>query len=218
MYLGAVQKQSSIYHVEQMHSENPAFLHFRSRFEKSLNEILSRIDSPVQLQNAQGLSVPADAFVCCNHPCSWQSANKFMHQITEHQFIKATFESLADWWAHTDLLRCNPLFWKGKGWFDCVFIDAGSQPYFAKLLFFFTYQVKASEDAVIPSGEAEVTIPMALIQLFKKITPARKRTKILACIACKKHHQQKLFLSLLGHSYMVHILFQRTSQKNSHWL
>ncbi|KAF8225486.1 hypothetical protein L208DRAFT_1091920, partial [Tricholoma matsutake] len=71
--------------------------------------------------------------------------------------IKATFESLVDWRAHTNLLRCNPSFWKGKGRFDCVFIDTGSQPYFAKLLFVFTYQVKASEDAVIPSGEAEIT-------------------------------------------------------------
>jgi hypothetical protein len=39
--------------------------------------------------------------------------------------------------------------------------------------------VKASEDAVIPSGEAEVTIPMALIQPFKKITPAWKKDKDL---------------------------------------
>lgn len=102
-----------------------------------------------------------------------------MHQITEHRFIKATFESLVDWRAHTDFLQCNPSFWKGKGRFDCVFIDTGSQPYFAKLLFVFTYQVKASEDAVIPSGEAEVTIPMALIQPFKEITLAQKKDKDL---------------------------------------
>jgi len=87
-----------------------------------------------------------------------------------------------------------------------------------KLLFVFTYQVKASEDAVIPSGEAEVTIPMALIQLFKKITPARKKDKDLGLHRLQETPRQKLFLSLLGHSYVVHILFQRTSQKNSHWL
>lgn len=97
-----------------------------------------------------------------------------MHQITEHQFIKATFESLVDWWAHTDFLQYNPTFWKGKGRFDCVFIETGSWPYFAKLLFVFTYLVKASEDVVIPSGEAEVTIPMALIQPFKELTPWKK--------------------------------------------
>lgn len=90
-----------------------------------------------------------------------------------------SYESLVDWRLHTDLLRCNPLYWKGKGRFDCVFIDTGSQPYFARLLFVFTYRVKASEDIIIPSGQTEVAIPIALIQPFKEITTLRKKDKDL---------------------------------------
>lgn len=65
VYLGATQKRCSINDVEHAHSDNPAFQQFRSRFERSLKEILSRDDSPVQVQTAQGLSIMDDDFVSC---------------------------------------------------------------------------------------------------------------------------------------------------------
>jgi hypothetical protein len=97
----------------------------------------------------------------------------------EHRFLKASYVSLVDWQGHTDLLRCNPSYWKGKGRFDCVFIDTGSRPYFARLLFVFTYRVKASEDIIIPDNQTEVTIPMALVQPFTEIRTLRKQDKDL---------------------------------------
>ena len=60
MYLGATQKRCSINDVEHAHADDPAFKQFRSRFERSLKEILSRDGSPVQVQTAQGLSVMDD--------------------------------------------------------------------------------------------------------------------------------------------------------------
>jgi hypothetical protein len=71
------------------------------------------------------------------------------------------------------------LYWKGKGRFDCVFIDTGSRPYFARLLFVFTYQVKASKDIIMPNSQTEVTIPVALVQPFTEITTLRKQDKDL---------------------------------------
>lgn len=65
VYLGATQKRCSINDVEHAHTNDSAFQHFRSRFEKSLKEILSRDDSPVKVQIAQGLSIMADDFVSC---------------------------------------------------------------------------------------------------------------------------------------------------------
>jgi hypothetical protein len=65
VYLGATLKRCSINDVEHAHSDNPAFQQFQSRFERSLKEILSRDDSPVQVQTAQGLSIMADDFVSC---------------------------------------------------------------------------------------------------------------------------------------------------------
>lgn len=67
IYLGATQKPRSISDIENAYVEDPAFNQFQSRLEKSLNEILHRDDSPIQIQNTQGLLVTANNFVSWNH-------------------------------------------------------------------------------------------------------------------------------------------------------
>jgi len=188
VYLGATQKRCSIDDIENTHGGEPAFHQFRSRFEKSLNEILSQDDSPIHIQNAQGLSVTANDL------------------ITEHRFLKASYESLVDWQAHTDLLRCNPVFW-GKERFDCVFLNTGSQPSFARLLFVFTYQVKASKDVIIPSGQTQVLIPMALVQPFTEIKKLRKKDKDLCLYRLQEKPLEKAIFvparSIIRGAYIV---------------
>jgi hypothetical protein len=66
VYLGATQKRCSINNVEVVHADDPAFQQFQSRFERALKEILSRLDSPVQVKTAQGLSIKAEDFVSCS--------------------------------------------------------------------------------------------------------------------------------------------------------
>lgn len=63
IYLGAPQKRCSIDNVELAHQGDPAFKEFRNRFEKSLNDILRRNNSPVEIKNPKGLSVAAEDFV-----------------------------------------------------------------------------------------------------------------------------------------------------------
>jgi hypothetical protein len=66
VYLGATQKRCSINNVEVAHADDPAFQQFQSRFERSLKEILSQDDSPVQVKTSQGLSIKAEDFVSCS--------------------------------------------------------------------------------------------------------------------------------------------------------
>lgn len=160
VYLGAPQKRCSFDDMKNAHSNDPAFEQFTSRFAKLLNELLRQDDSPVQLQNDSPVDVAAGDF------------------LTEYCFIKAFYESRVDWRAHTDYLRCSPSFNKAER-YDCVIIHNEPRNYFARLLFVFTYTLKASDDIIIPSGHDNITIPIALIQPFTEVTSLRQKDKDL---------------------------------------
>jgi hypothetical protein len=63
--LGAPQKHISFAELEKKHQDDCAFHDFRACFEKMLNEVLKRDDSPVKL-NGQYVLVASDATVS-NH-------------------------------------------------------------------------------------------------------------------------------------------------------
>jgi hypothetical protein len=98
------------------------------------------------------------------------------------------------------------LFWKGKGRFDCVFIDTGARPYFARLLFVFTYLVKASEDIIIPNS-TDVTIPIALVQPFTEVKTLRKQDKDLCLHRLQAKPEEKAILvparSIIRGAYII---------------
>lgn len=73
-----------------------------------------------------------------------------------------TYESLVDWTAKTDYLRCSPKF-HGRSRYDFVFANLQGGPAFAQLVFIFTCQVN------------EKNYQLALVQPLKKyLRPATK--------------------------------------------
>jgi hypothetical protein len=63
VYLGAPQKQCSFDAIQIAHADDSAFHQFRARFAKTLNGLLHRDDSPVQLLNNSQVSVADEDFV-----------------------------------------------------------------------------------------------------------------------------------------------------------
>lgn len=86
------------------------------------------------------------------------------YQVTEHRFLKTYYESLVDWKAHTDYLRCSPSFFSRKR-YDCVIVHSAYRDFFARLLYLFTFSYE------------DVVLPVALILPFSEITVLRNWEK-----------------------------------------
>jgi hypothetical protein len=105
--------------------------------------------------------------------------------LIEHRYIKTSYESFVDWHSHTDYLRCSPDFYGDKR-YDCVLInDEPQKDFFARLLFVFTYTLKASNNVIIQDGHDSITIPFALVQPFTN-APLRKKDHELRFIRLKE--------------------------------
>ena len=65
-------------------------------------------------------------------------------QISEYRYIKVFYESRITWQMDTDHLRCNPSFHK-KPRYDCVIINTTEGIMFARLIFVFITEIKATE-------------------------------------------------------------------------
>ncbi|KAG2740943.1 hypothetical protein P692DRAFT_20752023 [Suillus brevipes Sb2] len=77
-----------------------------------------------------------------------------MLKITEFRFLKVNYESMVDWWQHTDYLRCSPQFF-GTPHFDCIFIHmTPTKVIFGRLLFLFECTV------------GKHTFPLALVHPY----------------------------------------------------
>ncbi|KAG6913371.1 hypothetical protein DXG01_007286 [Tephrocybe rancida] len=140
--LGAPQTRVSLEELQFTHLNDVAFRNFRGRLEAALDELLRQKDSPVKLSRGSKLTIKPNSY------------------LKEYRFIKASYESLVDWRAYTDYLRCNPMFYN-RPRYDCVIVHSMDGDYFARLLFVFTYVVEADDK--------DTPIPMALVQPFTTI-------------------------------------------------
>lgn len=165
--LGAPQKPCSCDELQQEYHKDDAFDQFHIRLEKSLNVILRQKDSPVTIESDKQVSIDLSSSVSYHFLLSFLKMRQTItSQVREYRFIKPTYESLVDWRAHTDYLRCNPSF-HNQPRYDCVLIHGAPKDYFARLLFVFTYTFEAS------NGQ-RTDIPMALIQPFIEATMHKK--------------------------------------------
>lgn len=123
-----------------------------------LNELLQRENSPAKITSPPSV--------------------KLDDLLIEHRFIKLSYKSLVDWRTCTDYLRCSPSFFN-KPRYDCVIVN-NEPDFFARLVFVFTYTIKAGSEGVkeTPDGK-DYTIPVALVQPFEDVQPLRKRDKDL---------------------------------------
>jgi hypothetical protein len=87
-------------------------------------------------------------------------------KLIEHRFLKSHYESLVDWRAHTDYLRCSPSFFSRERR-DCVIVHSAERDFFARLLFLFTYLME------------DVVLPIALVLPFSDISIVRRKDKEL---------------------------------------
>ncbi|KIM78817.1 hypothetical protein PILCRDRAFT_10761 [Piloderma croceum F 1598] len=133
--LGSYQSEKTFETVEIAHASPPdsAFISFRKRLTTYLNIALP----------AEGIDLPSSQGI------QFQASDV----ITEYRMLSVDYESTEDWRMTTDLLRCNPCFYK-RPRYDCVLIQTISGPIFACLLFLLTCQVNST------------TYPVALIQPF----------------------------------------------------
>jgi hypothetical protein len=58
-------------------------------------------------------------------------------QVLEYQALRINYESKVTWQRSTDLLRCNPEFYKKGPRYDCVIVQTVSGYIFARLIFIF---------------------------------------------------------------------------------
>ncbi|KAF8072161.1 hypothetical protein FPV67DRAFT_1667598 [Lyophyllum atratum] len=183
IYLGAPQKHTSFFKLEEDNHKDPAFHGFRHRVQESLNNILTRDDSPVQLSGK--LSISPNAY------------------LTEYRFIKADFESQVDWRAYTDYLRCSPSFHHAPR-YDCVLIHSKPNNYFARLIFVFTYNVPSPHD----DTRSHVPIPMALVQPFATMKDIKKKDVELRLLRLKEDSRKASIViparSIIRGAYIVH--------------
>ncbi|KAG6836215.1 hypothetical protein H0H93_010132 [Arthromyces matolae] len=157
IFLGSPDKPTSFNEITSTCRSDPAFAKFPERTLAILCDLLWREDSNIEMTldarsfRAEMKAAPNDKMVTC------------------YKFIKATYESLVDWRAHTDLLRANPK-WHQEGRFDTVIYDAGSQMKFGRLVRVFTIKLAAR----FHSGDGDKFVPLALIQPFSAVKPSKK--------------------------------------------
>ncbi|KAG1844860.1 hypothetical protein F4604DRAFT_1884369 [Suillus subluteus] len=137
IHLGSLQSLVSFASVEEAHSSNRAFAHFRKKFTTFLNSFLPSNNIP--LPNGSTWLRPAAE-----------------DTLQEYCYLKVNYESFVDWKLATDYLRCNPDFY-GHERHDCALIrthdkDGNDQNIFVRLLFMFKYVV------------SEQTLDLALVQ------------------------------------------------------
>jgi len=135
--------------------------------------------------------------------------------LTEYRFIKASYESFVDWRSHIDYLRCSPVF-HGHPRYDCVLVnDEPRKDFFARLLFVFTYTLRASENVIINDGHDSITIPFAIVQPFTE-APLRKRDHELRFIRLKeKPPGESLIIPARSVRHGAYIVPEDTTQHTS---
>ncbi|KAG2157658.1 uncharacterized protein EDB93DRAFT_1238515 [Suillus bovinus] len=88
--LGLKQPLETFDAIEKAHQDNQVFGNFCIKLNDFLNVLLPLSDIP--LPDGRHIHLQGN-----NH-------------ITVHQFLRVNYESMVDWWQHTDYLQCNPLF------------------------------------------------------------------------------------------------------------
>ncbi|EPQ59138.1 hypothetical protein GLOTRDRAFT_103193 [Gloeophyllum trabeum ATCC 11539] len=129
--LGSPQPPVSFRTLEEQQVKDPAFKNFRIKLGKFLSVFLP----------AHGIRPPQDRMVRFSQ----------LDKIKEHRFVKVTYESMVDWRAKTDYLRCSPDFYRHER-YDTVIVSTVAGNIFAKLVYVFTCMVEGR------------SYPLALVQ------------------------------------------------------
>ncbi|KAG2109978.1 uncharacterized protein F5147DRAFT_745420 [Suillus discolor] len=114
--LGSSQAPQMFALIEDTHRNDDTFTNFCVRLNSFLNDFLPACN--IRLPDGKRIHLKSDV------------------AVTAHQFLRVNFESLIDWWQHTDYLRCNPCFYNAPR-FDCVFIQTHANVIIGRLLFLF---------------------------------------------------------------------------------
>jgi hypothetical protein len=183
--LGAAQPSCTFRELEQSCQQDVAFARFRLRFRDFLDVILRQPNSPIEIQHNNPLSIDAEQLVSnLRSIVALTLGDNVISQVTEHRFLKSHYESLVDWKAHTDFLRCSPSFFLRKR-YDCVIIHSSDRDFFARLLYLFTFSFEG------------VVLPVALVLPFSEISGHRRRDRDLNFHRLRERPRaESIFISL----------------------
>ncbi|EPQ59880.1 hypothetical protein GLOTRDRAFT_103770 [Gloeophyllum trabeum ATCC 11539] len=141
--LGSPQTPITFKDLEDLHGKDLAFKNFRIKLGKFFSTFLP----------AHGIPIPE------GRPIHFDQYDK----IKEHRYVKVTYESMVDWQAKTDHLRCSPDFHHHER-HDSVIVNTIAGNIFAKLLYVFTCSTGGK------------VYPLALIQPLDAGAGARRQT------------------------------------------
>jgi hypothetical protein len=182
--LGAAQRFSSFSEVSAAHSDDPAFSHFKNKFNHFIrtNFNLEFNDNDLHsiLDSTTSVCVQILIELICNN-----SQSTFFVQLLEYRYLKVSFTSKITWQLETNILRCNPKF-NNKPRYDHILVaNPNGSVLFAQLIFMFTTSNDNRTDpwVLIHPYDTEVGRPTPLerdFQLFRIHAKARGSSRFIS--------------------------------------